>query len=497
MSYYPTLIDFWRIQRYQQGLPTDIHPCHQVKAEALTKLVLGQLETPNLMILEPPRIGKTDLGVKAFVPWAHSYFPDSETILSSYAADLATTNAVYIRNTLGADWYRSMVGSDWGARVKMIGDKAAGLQDHFYTEAGGSVKAVGTGGGITGFGAGKLREEFGGCILIDDPLKANDKDSPAARKSCIDWFHGTLESRKNRKSTPQTPVVLIMQRLHPQDLAGHLLRTERHKWTVVQIPAHDEHGRSIWEERISYAELMEMKELRPDVYWSQYMQSPTDAISSIIKKEWFRYWRDLKEVEKRITLKIITADTAFKAGDANDWSVFQCWGIEGTSGMYLLDQVRGKWEFPSLVANAKAFWDKHTGRRSGITPATEFWVEDKASGQSLVQVLRQPGVQIPARGWTPDERINNNQQDSLHHVMASTDKVGRVQQCTMPLSAGRIFVPDPKLPDYKWVDPYLNEHEAFTADDSHLHDDQVDTTTEAILIWMQRGGGRGPVPLWD
>lgn len=464
------------------GLPTIIRPCHITKAKAITKLITGQYDKPNLMILEPPRVGKTDLGIKATIPWAHSYFPDSESIITSYAADLAETNSVHIRNTLSSDWYRSITGSDWGCTVVMAGERASGRRDYFHTTEGGSVKAVGVGGGITGFGAGKLREEFGGAIFIDDPMKANDKDSPTIRQGIIDWYHGTLESRKNRKSDPQTPVILIMQRLHVNDLAGHLLQTERHRWNVVQIPAIDDQGNSIWEERISLPELEHMQEYDPDTYWSQYMQEPSQTARAIFKESWWRYWNDITEVEKRITLKIITADTAFKAKDSADFSVLQCWGFEGIAGTYLIDQTKGQWDFPDLVTNTRNFIHKHAQNQiAGITPATEFWIEDKASGTSLIQSLRREG--IPAKEWLPDDKT-------------APDKVARAKQCTMPISAGRVFLPNFKLPGYKWVEHFVNEHSAFTDDDSHLHDDCVDANTMAHLIWMQRGGGRGPIPEW-
>lgn len=474
------LIDFWRIQRQQRGETCEIRPFHIQIAKYLTNLVLGRLDAPNLMILMPPRCAKTDLGVKAFVPWALDWFPDAEFIVSSYGADLAIDSVVVTRDTLGYDWHRSMVGSDWGATVDMLGDKAGGQKNHFFTTAGGSVKAVGIGGGITGFGAGKLREEFGGCIIIDDPLKAQDKDSPARRKACIEWYHGTLESRKNRKEAPITPTILIMQRLHPQDLAGHLLQTERDKWTVLQIPAHDDSGVTIWPGRISYEEMMIMKETNPYLYFSQYMQAPTDIAFSLMKKDWFRFWSNQKEVEKRITFKFLTGDTAFKAKDSADWSVFQCWGADSNRSIILLDQVMGKWEFPELLKQAKNFWKKHSTKQKQVTPATKFWIEDKASGISLIQTLITDGT--PVRAWEPD--IDKT----------SGDKVARVNQCAIPMAAGRVFFPYPKMIGYSWVDGLTNECVGFTADDSHLYDDQVDAMTEAILIWMELGGGTGPMP---
>lgn len=489
-----SLLNFWRLQRAQQGLQTIIRPCHVKKANALTQLMLGQLPTPNLMILEPPRVGKTDLTIKAFIPWSMSFFKDSENIITSYGAELSDANSVYIRNTLASDWYRSIRKSDFGATVEMRGVSGGGRQDYFKTKEGGYVKSVGVGSGITGWGAGKLREAWGGAIFIDDPLKAQEAiKSPVVRQACIDWYHGTLESRRNRKENPMTPIVLDMQRLDVDDLAGHLLKTERDRWTVVQIPAIDEQGESIWPARISLEELEHIKEADPQTFWSQYMQEPSMGTRSIFKDYWWGFYRNRLQVEKRLTLKYITADTAFEEKVSADWSVFQCWGIEGTSAMFLIDQIRGQWAFPDLLEQAEQFWKKHNTPQKGITPATEFWIENKASGISLVQSLRK-WTKVPARPWEPKDKT-------------AKDKVGRAKQCTMPLSTKRIFLLCLDMikkdgiwkpvfgKEFAWVEKFMNEHSAFTDDNSHLNDDQVDAHTEANSIWQERGGGTGPLPI--
>ena len=491
----PNLLQFWRMRRAHRHEPCIIQPMHRQIARSLTALVMGTLARPNLMILEPPRCAKTDLGVRTFIPWSMSYFPDSEYITSSYGADLATDSTVDIRSTLASEWYRSIIDSHWGAHIEMRGERGGGRQDYFVTEEKGSVKGVGRGGSITGFGAGKLREEFGGCIVMDDMLKAQEARSAAARKEAVAYYTGTLKTRRNRQDTPKTPMVLIMQRLHGEDLAGYILREEREEWEVLQVEAHNpEETETCWPGRISLQEMLAMREQNPDDYWSQYMQNPRAGTMTVFRKEWWRYWNDIAVINKFITIKIITADTAFKAESANDWSVFQCWGL-CPWGMFLIDQVRKRLEFPELVTTAKEFWTKHSRRTAAsVTPATELWVEDKASGQSLVQVLRREG--IPARGWTPDEsmKANKNKATVAVGIMASPDKVGRANQCTMPLSAHRIFLPDPKMEGYSWVTGFVAEHESFTTDDSHLFDDQVDTFTEACIIWQGRGGGSGAIP---
>lgn len=478
---YPSLIQYWQMRRAAQGLPCEVYPFHREIAARLTKLMLGALGKPNLMVLMPPRCAKTDLANQTFTEYALSWFPDSEFINTSYGADLAIDNAVAVRDSLSSDWYQSMRDSAWGAEMEMRGSKAAGRQDHFFTQQGGVVKAVGRGGAATGFGAGKLREAFGGAIVIDDPLKALEARSAAARKEAYQHITGTLKSRRNRHASPSTPMVLIMQRLHPEDPAGMLLRDERDEWDVLQIPAHDDRNQVIWPGRLSMRELETMREVDPDTYNGQYMQNPSAGTRRIFKEERWKYWTNLAEVERKITLKIITADTAFEEKTSADWSVLQCWGFQGTSGMYLLDQERGQWEFPDLIANSKAFVDKHTASRQGVTPASEFWIENKASGISLVQTLRRNS--LGARAWEPKDATPK-------------DKVGRAKHASFPIYAGRVFLPDYKAlgPEYKWVFGFISEHSAFTDDDSHMNDDQVDAQTQASSIWQERGGATGPIP---
>jgi predicted phage terminase large subunit-like protein len=151
--------------------------------------------------------------------------------------------------------------------------------------------------------------------------------------------------------------------------------------------------------------------------------------------------------------------------------------------MYLMDQVRGQWDFPDLLKNAGDFWKKHSQRQFGIAPASEFWIENKASGISLVQTLRKHPWLVPARAWEPKDKTPR-------------DKVGRANHSSAPIYAGRVFLPDWKIlgQEFKWVEKWVNEHTAFTKDDSHLNDDQVDAHTEASAIWQERGGGVGPLP---
>ena len=208
---------------------------HKEICDALTKIYTGEIK--RLIINVPPRYSKTELAVVNFMSWALGHHPDSEFIHISYASQLANENSFKCREMILSGAYNEIF-----PYTKVRDDSSA--RDHWKTTSGGVVYATGTKGTITGFGAGKKRKEFGGCIIIDDPHKASEANSDVIRNSVLSWFQTTLESRKN---DPSTPIIVIMQRLHEMDLAGWLLDGGNgEEWTHINLPAiiDDEIGRA-------------------------------------------------------------------------------------------------------------------------------------------------------------------------------------------------------------------------------------------------------------
>ena len=179
--------------------------------EALEKVVIGR--TKRLIINIPPRSGKTELAVINFIAWCMGNWPDSEFIHASYSARLATNNTFNARAVMQSELY-----SEVFAPPAFRHDSNA--KNEFRTEQGGVVYATGSDGTITGYGAGKMRETFGGCVIVDDPHKAGEANSVLMRQNVKDWFSTTMESRLNNRNVP---IIIIMQRLHEDDLSGWLL----------------------------------------------------------------------------------------------------------------------------------------------------------------------------------------------------------------------------------------------------------------------------------
>jgi predicted phage terminase large subunit-like protein len=441
--------DFYFFSRWmflqRKGFKWMRGPHHAEVCKALTRVFTG--ECKRLIINVPPRYSKTELAVINWMAWCLGRVPDAEFIHTSYAATLANNNSWQTRELVLHPAYREIF-----PHTNLRADSAA--KHEWRTTAGGIVYAAGAQGTITGYGAGKHRPGFGGAIVIDDPHKADEATSDVIRQGVIDWFQNTLESRKN--DPENTPIILIMQRLHEKDLAGWLLGGGNgEKWEHVCIPARNADGTAMWPEKHSAERLAQMEAANKYVFAGQYMQRPTVLGGGIIKSVWFGRYSVLPVIKHRF----IYADTAQKTKEHNDYSVFQCWGLGEDGRIYLIDQIRGKWEAPDLERKAVDFWNKHKPTTLfRVGPLRAMKIEDKSSGTGLIQSIKQKGS-IPV---TPIERHR--------------DKLTRVLDVVSYIDAGLVVIPE----QAEWVSDFCGECDAFTPTDAHEHDDQIDPMCDAI-----------------
>lgn len=420
----------------RKGIPLKENWHQEAICHALERVVISK--SKRLIINVPPRSGKTELAVINFIAWCMGNWPDSEFIHASYSKRLATNNTFNARAVMQHEAYAAIFGSP-----QMRGDSNA--KDEFRTEQGGVVYATGNDGTITGYGAGKMRNTFGGALLIDDPHKAGEANSPVMRQNVIDWFSTTMESRKN---SPETPIIIIMQRLHEKDLSGFLLGGGNGEaWDHVNIPAIED-DRSFWPEQFPLDDLRRMESTDAYRFAGQYMQNPAPIGGGIFKDEWWRYY----QVAPALEYRAIYADTAMKTKEQNDYSVFECWGKTKEGKAVILDMVRGKWEAPELLIQARAFWAKHRAMENGTLRAMK--VEDKASGTGLIQTLKREGVPV-----IPIQR--------------NTDKVTRAMDVAPQIQAGNVLLPQ----SAPWLSDLLAEASVFP---NGAHDDQLDPLMDAI-----------------
>jgi predicted phage terminase large subunit-like protein len=350
----------------------------------------------------------------------------------------------------------------WGLRLK----DDSKSKKKWATLEGGGIYATSAGGAVTGFGAGATvpdfdpdgRPLFGGAVIIDDPLKPEDAFSEPIRSRVNRRFHSTILSRLNSRDTP---IVLIMQRLHEQDMSGYLLAQEGEHWRHLNLPALNEDSEEpLWPYRHTADELRQIEQGDPYAFAAQYQQHPAPLGGSVFKDAW---WQFYDHPPANLMWRAIYADTAQKTGEANDYSVFQCWDVCADGKAWLLDLCRGKWEAPELEVQARAFWNKHKAiDPKHPVPLRKFAVEDKVSGTGLLQKLGREG--LPIEG-----------------IQRSRDKLTRAMDVTGYVAAGHVFLPS----NAPWLSDYLVELGQFP---QGRNDDQVDPTLDALNDML---GGQG------
>jgi predicted phage terminase large subunit-like protein len=245
-----------------------------------------------------------------------------------------------------------------------------------------------------------------------------------------------------------------MQRLHEEDLTGWLLKGGNgEKWEHLCIPVLDADDNPLWPFKHDRETLLRMESSNRYVFTGQYMQRPSPLGGGIIKGQWFgRY-----SIAPKMKYRKIYADTAQKTAERNDYSVFECWGHGEDNRIYLLDMIRGKWEAPELKRRAVEFWNKHA-QPSQYGALRKMVVEDKASGTGLIQDIRHD-AKIPVQAQQRNK-----------------DKLTRVMDVTAYIESGYVMIPA----DAPFTSDFVSECEGFTADDSHMHDDQIDPMCDAI-----------------
>lgn len=454
-----------------EGASFLVNPHHRIVCDALMRVYSG--ETRNLIINIPPGSSKTLLAVIMFMSWSIAKNPWCRFLHLSYARDLVSANSSACQDIISSAEYQAMwpraIAPDAKAKQRwnvMEGERKAG-----------GCYATTLAGTVTGFRAGYMRAGFNGAILIDDPLKPDDAFHKTKLEAAGRRLGGTV---KSRKAWAQTPIIMIMQRIHVDDATGLALSGEMggETFEVVTIPAIQDagtdHETSYWEVKEPIVELQAQREKNPEIFSGQYQQEPVVEGGTVFKDEWWQYYRKLPKLK----LIGVYADTAMKTGERNDFSVFEAWGL-GADGIYLLDLVRDKWEAPDLETQAIAFWTKWMGRPLGKNQpgATSFKVEDKASGTGLIQGLKRAragGRRIPVLG-----------------IPREIDKVVRANSCTPSIRFGEVFLPDTSEIEQEdgtvsrgvhapWLVEFQSECRAFRKDMGHAHDDQIDPMMDAI-----------------
>ena len=310
----------------------------EVLAAKLDGVRTGALK--RLVVNVPPRHLKSLAASVALPAWLIGHDPTLAIINVTYAQDLSDKFARDCRQVMASDWYQALFETRLASPCEPLAELA--------TTLGGFRMATSVGGVLTGRGAD--------VILIDDPLKPADAMSQSRRGAANDWFDSTLYSRLNDKQ--KGAIVIVMQRLHEDDLAGHVLG--KGGWDLVSFPAVAEEDEAhafetplagAWAFRRAAGEALDpareplpaLERIRATIgemnFAAQYQQRPAPAGGGMIKAAWLQRFRLADPLAfDRI---VQSWDTANKPSELADYSVCTTWGVKGPR-FYLMNVLRKK-----------------------------------------------------------------------------------------------------------------------------------------------------------
>ena len=448
--------------RVIEGKPFEMEAIHKDLFKYFQYVETGEKKRININI--PPRSGKTTLA-KYFLVYILTKNPKANIIYTSYSQTLLTDIALSCSNILEHPIYKALYPFSFDVKQQQVNPIDEFWRDYLIettgtnmysskkiiTAKGGICLFSAIGGQITGYGAGiRGTKKFGGALIIDDANKPADIHSQVMREKVARYFKETLLSRLN---SSYTPIINIQQRLHKEDLSGFL--ANKYKFEILKKPLVDENGVCLLPNQYTPERVSELQ-IDNYLYSSQYQQEPIILGGSVIKREWFKYYPSSKEYQYRRIL--IAADTAIAVKEHSDYSCFLVGGVTTQNKLHILDIYHDKWEYPELkrkmfdVYNMYQF-DKRT------TSASSIVIENRASGQQLVQDLKKIGLPVKP-------------------IDVTKDKLTRVEEVLDYIASGQVLLPDD---EYYGKNPdFLAECESFSRDMSHTHDDIVDTLVHLI-----------------
>lgn len=366
-------------------------------------------------------------------------------LTTAHKEDLAIRDNLKCRRLISSDWYQER----WS--VELCGDQNA--KKKFENTATGFRESM---------AFRSLTGSRGDRIIIDDPLSVDDAFSEAALLSAQTTF---LEAVPSRVNNEQSAIIVIMQRLHERDTSGVILAKElgyehlmlpmrfeesrRCKTCIGFTDPRQKEGELLFPERFTAKQVDEMeKTMGGYAVAGQFQQRPVPRGGGLFKSEWVQRW-SAATLPTHFDRIVISWDMTFKGTDRSDFVVGQVWGAKDGC-FYLLDQVRGQWDFVKTVEMFERLSEKHP-------EATRKLIEDKANGSAVISTLKKhvTGI-IPI---TPKE-----------------SKEARAYAVSTLWEAKNVYLP----PSYSgdWVDiEFIPELLAFPAG---AHDDQVDAMTQAL-----------------
>lgn len=457
---------------------------HKYLCRIIDEVISG--ERRDTIINVAPGAGKTEITSIHFPVYSMLKLPKVRNLSVSYSDTLVKRNSKRVRDLIKSNEFQELFPSKFGTCKD---DEIQVLDENGKIRFESISKAIG--GQLTGARGGYITDGYSGCLMLDDIDKPDDVLSKVRREAVHVLLKNTLRSRRASSVRGKaTPILSIQQRLHTQDSTWFMTSGGMGiDFDVVKIPAlvTEEYVNelpdwireqfekdvlssefverdgvryySYFPQKESVHDLMAMWDSDPYTFLSQYQQEPVALGGNLINVDWFVRLDENNRPPVKYDYRFITADTALTTKSYSDYSVFMLWGIKDRKA-YVLDMVRGKYESPELEKTLVEFEAKHRANNKTDGILRKIIIEKKASGIGLIQSASRT-MRTPIEPYIPD-----------------ADKLTRVMSALPQVKAGNVFLPQ----EAPWLNSFLSEFAAFTADGTHKHDDIVDTFTMGVNL---------------
>jgi len=416
-------------------------------SDYLQMLSTGKIPSNNLLINVPPRHMKSLLVNIFFPAWVWTREPGAKFLCFSYSEALTIRDSIKCRALIGSRWYQE--------RFKVEINPRQDMKDKFENLQGGYRYCFGTGGSIAGQG--------GDYLLIDDPLEISKANSKAERERVNYTYDNSISMRGNDPKTVRK--ILIMQRLHDDDLCGHVL-AGKNEWEQLILPAEyegprftssigytdprKEQGELLWPEHFGAKEIQTMKNDLSDIgIAGQLQQRPTPLLGAIFKKEWFNQ----RVASMPCVARYFSWDTA---ASIEDTAAYTC-GIVGELApdyrLFIRSIWRDRIEFPQLQYAVEGQVNRFGGKM-----LRDIIIENKSSGIQAIQSMKQ----------------TSKYKDSVMPFNPKGDKVARAYECAKWCEKSMVILPPPNE-ENPWMLDF--EDELFLFPNSR-YKDQVDALSQ-------------------
>jgi predicted phage terminase large subunit-like protein len=405
----------------------------------LERISDGRPRTKHLIINMPPRSGKSLISSILMPAWGWLIDPSLKFISTSYSSSLSTNHNRFCRNVVESQWYRSF------SEIEIAPDQ--NQKGYFENTSGGFRMGTSVGGAILGSGAD--------VIIMDDILKPDQALSEVERTNANTYFDETVSTRLNNPDVGM--YIIISQRLHEDDIVGHVLDKIPGQWEHINIPATLNINTTkeyagyyeddlFFPKRFSLQTLQNLKRILGSyAYSAQFDQEPVDLKGGMVKKDWLTIVNyqhpDYKEIMKQPMNFVI--DSAYTKKEENDPSGILAYRVY-KSNVYIFNRMVERLEFPALLKKIKVWTTANAANNK-----SRIYIENKASGISLVQMVRA-----------------NTDLNAIEYKQTTQDKISRLNDILPELEAGKCF-----LMEGAWNEEFIKQVITFP---KAKHDEDVD-----------------------